>query len=490
LFASLTGAALAGSEAVWDEDRRLTSNSFSEWCYWGGQRRIAAGPDGRIHAVWYARVNAATDSFEIHYVRYNPGSGWSADTVISADLAANQNKYPSVAVDSGNTVWVTWASLNGSNSFIYTKSCAPSGNGNDSWDPISTLLSTAPSSTAKDCPTMAATPDGHVHACWVEGTSAFKYREYAGSWLPEQTISTNSLYKVYPILAAGRDNNLCVAYHGYYASGNTYYNVMAIRRVGGVWQPPENVSNATRHQMYPNVTVSPLTNEPEVVWRGYPASGSGNQYRVVYSRRTGGAWTPGDTLSEYGSTISQGPPQIACTPDGLSHVVWPGQYSSMTKVELLYRERDAGGVWQPYVMLTDTTGIREYPSISADAGNSVHVDWLDYRSSPAEMYYKHGSPLTGFSSGSPLEPVGLSFAIAPNPLRSGITSISTSLPLISHPSSLSVYSVMGRPILSRTVGRSSPRTLSLDLRGLSAGVYLVKLSADGYTTSQKLVVER
>jgi hypothetical protein len=479
-----------GRDAIWDTDYQLTTNSFTEWCYWGGQHRVASAPDGRIHAVWYARA-VPTDSFAIHYMRYNPGVGWSNDTVISADLANNQNKYASVAVDSNNVVWVVWASLNGSSSTIYAKSCVPSGTGNDGWDATSTMLSVAAPTDDKDCPTVAASPDGNVHVSWIEENRTIKYCEHIpGGWLPEQIAATGSLYKVYPVIAAGRDNNLHIAFHGYFASGNTYYNVMCVSRLARTWQTPENVSSAARHQMYPSIAVSPVTNQPHVVWRGYAASGSGTQYRTMYSCRTGSGWAARETLSEYGSTISQGAPQVACTPDGLVHVVWPGQYTGMGKTELLYRERDTAGVWQPYVMLTDTVGIREYPSVCADAASGVHVTWLDYRSTPAEMYYKHGSPATGFASGSPLPPVAPSFTIAPNPLRSGVLSVFIPSSHISHPSALSFLDASGRCVVARALAPAAAGTLSVDLRGLAAGVYLVRLTDNTTTVSRKLVIEK
>jgi hypothetical protein len=53
---------------------------------------------------------------------------------------------------------------------------------------------------------------------------------------------------------------------------------------------------------------------------------------------------------------------------------------------------------------------------------------------------------------------------------------------------VSVHDVAGRSVFAaRLVNR---RFAVLDLRRLSAGVYLVKLTADGYSGTQKLVVQR
>jgi hypothetical protein len=52
-----------------------------------------------------------------------------------------------------------------------------------------------------------------------------------------------------------------------------------------------------------------------------------------------------------------------------------------------------------------------------------------------------------------------------------------------------LYDASGRLVFnSSLVTRNS--SLSLDLRSLSTGIYLVRLSADGFTATQKLVLQR
>ncbi len=55
---------------------------------------------------------------------------------------------------------------------------------------------------------------------------------------------------------------------------------------------------------------------------------------------------------------------------------------------------------------------------------------------------------------------------------------------------LSVFNVTGRAVLSRTIAAKRVGTEALDLREPKAGVYVVKVRADGFTSTQKLVVER
>jgi len=79
--------------------------------------------------------------------------------------------------------------------------------------------------------------------------------------------------------------------------------------------------------------------------------------------------------------------------------------------------------------------------------------------------------------------------VAPNPLRTGFVTFSYGLPCAGTPG-IRVYDVTGRAVVSQTAVTGRTGALGLDLRRLSAGVYLVKLDADGYSTQQKLVILR
>ena len=55
--------------------------------------------------------------------------------------------------------------------------------------------------------------------------------------------------------------------------------------------------------------------------------------------------------------------------------------------------------------------------------------------------------------------------------------------------SISVYDVTGRSVLSRSVVANRTGAVSLDVRDLAAGTYLVRLEAGDWTGTQKLVVQ-
>jgi hypothetical protein len=81
-------------------------------------------------------------------------------------------------------------------------------------------------------------------------------------------------------------------------------------------------------------------------------------------------------------------------------------------------------------------------------------------------------------------------AISPNPLASGLATVSFTRPLGHSTTSatLSVYNAAGRCIHSSFALRTS--SFRLDFRSMPVGVYVVKLTADGFSATQKLVVQR
>jgi hypothetical protein len=81
-----------------------------------------------------------------------------------------------------------------------------------------------------------------------------------------------------------------------------------------------------------------------------------------------------------------------------------------------------------------------------------------------------------------------SFAIAPNPLSGGFATVRYSLPKAGL-ATLNVFDVTGRTVLEQTLAAGRTGSASLDLRKLEAGVYLVKVTTEGFSITQKLVVE-
>ncbi|MFO7650500.1 MAG: T9SS type A sorting domain-containing protein, partial [bacterium] len=84
-------------------------------------------------------------------------------------------------------------------------------------------------------------------------------------------------------------------------------------------------------------------------------------------------------------------------------------------------------------------------------------------------------------------PQGFDVKLGPNPLLTGVATLRYTLPAAGA-ATVKVVDVTGRTVLTRSLAVNRLGSTQLDLRSLSAGVYLVKLTSDGSSASVKLVI--
>jgi hypothetical protein len=116
-------------------------------------------------------------------------------------------------------------------------------------------------------------------------------------------------------------------------------------------------------------------------------------------------------------------------------------------------------------------------------GNKTNELWrYDLASTDASQSSREGVMAERVASGD------WRVAIGPNPLAGGFATVRYSLPKTGLVT-LNVFDVTGRTVLTQTLATGRAGKAGLDLRRLGAGVYLVKVTAQGFSTTQKLVVE-
>jgi hypothetical protein len=111
-------------------------------------------------------------------------------------------------------------------------------------------------------------------------------------------------------------------------------------------------------------------------------------------------------------------------------------------------------------------------------------------------YWRYGERPPAFGpwqparGGAAAEPVAgqVSLAVAPNPLAGGWATVRYALPAAG-PLRVSVYDVTGRSVAVTSLAAGRSGAARLDLRNLSAGVYLVKIQSQGMSAAQKLIVQ-
>jgi hypothetical protein len=123
--------------------------------------------------------------------------------------------------------------------------------------------------------------------------------------------------------------------------------------------------------------------------------------------------------------------------------------------------------------------------VFATKGNKDNSLWMYVPSSfaPEPVAPQHD----GVLAGKTVTAQGMS--LSPNPLASGFAVLRYGLPKAGA-ARLSVYNMAGQTVMAQTLVSGRSGNVNLDLRHLSNGVYLVKLSSDGFENSQKLVVQR
>jgi len=134
----------------------------------------------------------------------------------------------------------------------------------------------------------------------------------------------------------------------------------------------------------------------------------------------------------------------------------------------------------------DLVGYGSYAAFFAFKGNKTAEFWR-YVYRPALTAGRPDRP--GVMAGN-VEVKNAKFELFPNPIASGFATLRFSLPNAG-PAVVTVFDVAGRSVFStRSLGHTVARSLSLDLRKLASGVYLVRLDADNFTQTQKLVVQK
>jgi hypothetical protein len=121
-------------------------------------------------------------------------------------------------------------------------------------------------------------------------------------------------------------------------------------------------------------------------------------------------------------------------------------------------------------------------------GNKCRELW---RYTVTDSTYGAQPPDRGAASGRMVNGEWL-MAVSPNPVAAGFATLSiTGAPehLGAGARSISVLDISGRVVRQSAI-RNLQSAMPLDIRSISAGVYLVRLSAPGFTATEKLIIQR
>lgn len=278
---------------------------------------IAVAPDGTLHAVWTDQTTR-----EMKYRSRPPGGSWSAATVVGtyAGITIFADGDICIAAAPDGTVHILYADDSSGNSEIYHRSKPVGG----SWSgPVN--ISQTPG-TRSEFPHVAVSPDGIVHAAWVDATPS-----------------------------------------GGGCCGETYYASLS---PGGSWTPAINVSNSAANEYEIRMGVGP-DNSVHII-SAQEDGGPGIQNIYYYTKPAGGSFAPAKNLTGI-ANVGRNMGGVLKTADGTVHVVY---YEGPAPHQVIYQNRPACDTsWSSPVNLSNSAGGSYNPALAADACGNLHVAW-------------------------------------------------------------------------------------------------------------------
>lgn len=386
----LSALATAGAaEVTWDTIIRLTTNSASQVTGYSGQHSVAVDASGDVHVVW---LDQRSVPYQIWYRRYDAATSiWLAETTLTTQQA-NCSR-PGVACDSAGNIHVVWhvGTWNPLGVGVWSKRYNAT---THHWR-ADTLIDSTGTSQPQQYPSVACAPGtGDMDVAWFRLPDTGMYtqvflreRHPTTGWDSTVQASSAAVSHDQVSVAAGPNGAVAVAWVGK-DFGDDYNQVYCRRRVAGVWQGAELVSDIplSLTQYSPCVTID-RKGAVHVVWHGRSLL---NTYQQVFHRqRDSTGWSALDSISGE-RAYQQQYPSVACDAVGRCHAVWCSQTSG-THMQLTYAQRDTDGAWtSPTILTALDSGSVGYPSIVCDADSGVHVVWYDDHTGDQDVYYLHG----------------------------------------------------------------------------------------------------
>jgi hypothetical protein len=228
---------------------------------------------------------------------------------------------------------------------------------------------------------VAAEPDGRVHAVWYDdrGGSFQIYTkrslDHGATWESDHLLSPGFEEAEHPAIASS-GQTILVVWHGR-LPGATGVDVYLRRSHDGgrSWEP---VTALTASHGAANCAVALSGQTAQIVW-GDGRSG----FTEVLTRGSsdGGASWGGERQLSAGRRAASWVPTVEVAGEAV-HVAWVDTQDG--NEEEYYRlSTDAGRTWEPAIRLTRNVACSWAPSLAV-AGSRVHLVWFDQRDSPVQ----------------------------------------------------------------------------------------------------------
>lgn len=306
-------------------EKRLTNDSERS-----SDPVIALDYDSNVHITWIDTRGGGFLGYKIYYTKLdNNGDTLVDDKQLTHHLEGSL--YPTIAVDSNNTVHITWGDYRDGNPEIYYTKLDNNG---DSLIEDKRLTYAPNLSYA---PTIAVDSNNTVHISWYDGTVG-----------------------IYEIYYTKLDNN-----------GSTLVDTIRL----------------TNYDFARSCRPTIATDSNNNVHIAWDDERDGN-WEIYYTKLDDNGNTLVDDMRITNFSGNSMSPKIAIDTDNNVHIIWEDDRDGNT--EIYYTKLDNNGS-----TLINVTGLTvdhvtsDDPAIAIDTNNNVHITWVDNRDGNREIYYKH-----------------------------------------------------------------------------------------------------
>jgi hypothetical protein len=341
---------------------------------------------------------------------------------------------------------------------------------------------------------LALDPEGSPHVCFWGGGLYDYYAEKTGSAWSVEMINVGGGAEDWAWVEIGSDGEPRVVYPEY-SHYFEYSRLVFGAREESLWQ--RETGDSTNWWHWTPVLALDGSDLPHIAYGRYYLMGD-EEFHACYMTKTAeGSWVH-ETIESVTRDYEMGwnnfidVSDIGVDDGGNPHILYRKHIDSTgVNTDTLFHAWKQGAVWCKERV---AGAITRRASLALDSQGGVHV--LYGGPSPQYgLYLARRCESTG-TGGADSPRSGVRLAIAPNPLRTGMGTISFELPVSCNPS-LTIYDTRGRIAAERCVGLRSAGLHTLEWDGRDAqglpvapGVYFARLRAGEHVAVRKMLLVR
>jgi len=369
------------AQADWTPARRLTWSSVDS-CL----PRVFVDNSGKVHLVWYEGSPEYPDygNGEIHYRKSaDGGASWTTNKMIIDNQS--DSKTPDIAVDSSYRVHVVWDdaqyfSGGGNSNIVYKKSA----NGGVTWSYLKCLTW---SYLWNRNPDITVDSSDDLHLVWEDDTPGNREIYYRKStdagttWSTSKRLTWTAGASVYPAVCADSSNKIHVFWNDD-TPGNDEIYYRKTTDGGATWSSVQRLTWSAGASENPAVAADSFGNL-HLMWADYTPG----DYEVFYRKSTdgGGIWSSSKRLTWTAGESEF--PAISVDSSNEIHVVWNDNVAGNNEIYYA-KSTDGGSNWTTSQRITYSAGHSWHAVIASDSSGNLHVLWSDNTPGNYQIYYK------------------------------------------------------------------------------------------------------